>query len=241
MSKITTTDQSADPSVPEDGRLTWYSRGGEPYVRSPSAGIINLTDVGIHASQHVKGGSDEIDGDQVDVDYIPTNYVRDISPSEVTDIEHLTAHLAGLDIAIGSLGGGVPIIVEEGFIGSNLDVDELGKLGWRTSGNGAGNALTSIQVSGRYGIVRIEPGTAATNGRRAINLSSGSVENFTLSSGVGNTVEDEWLVRPGGTLGAVDLEGIYCGWVPESEVTTNGRPQLGFLWNFNLQYQQIGK
>jgi len=56
-----------------------------------------------HAPTHVRGGSDEIDGDTLDIDFVPTNYTRNTTPPQVTDVEELTAHLAGIDNALGGL------------------------------------------------------------------------------------------------------------------------------------------
>lgn len=53
-----------------------------------------------HASTHISGGSDQIDGDRLDIDYSPTNYTPSTLPPQVTSIEELTAHLAGIDAAI---------------------------------------------------------------------------------------------------------------------------------------------
>ena len=58
-----------------------------------------------HAPTHVRGGTDEIDGDVIDIDYVPTNYTRDPTPPEVTNVEELTAHLAGIDNALGQSSG----------------------------------------------------------------------------------------------------------------------------------------
>jgi hypothetical protein len=58
-----------------------------------------------HASTHVRGGSDEMDGDVLDIDYAPTNYTRTTTPPQVTNVEELTAHLAGIDSALASVGG----------------------------------------------------------------------------------------------------------------------------------------
>lgn len=60
--------------------------------------------IGTHASRHVLGGADEIDGDEVDIDFTPTNY----TPSTGTpgsNVDHLAAHLRGIDTALGSAGG----------------------------------------------------------------------------------------------------------------------------------------
>lgn len=58
-----------------------------------------------HGARHINGGADPIDGDQLDITYAPANYTRSTVPTEVTLVEHLTAHLAGIDNVIGSLGG----------------------------------------------------------------------------------------------------------------------------------------
>lgn len=50
-----------------------------------------------HAASHITGAGDEIDGDQVDIDLTPSNYTPDTTPAEVTDADHLGAHLAGVD------------------------------------------------------------------------------------------------------------------------------------------------
>ena len=58
-----------------------------------------------HAASHISGGGDEIDGDQIDIDFTPSNYTPTTAPAEATSLDHLTAHLAGIDNAI--TGGGV--------------------------------------------------------------------------------------------------------------------------------------
>jgi len=58
-----------------------------------------------HASTHISGGGDEIDGDQLDIDWNPTNYTPTTAPTEATSVDHLSAHLAGIDTALGGGGG----------------------------------------------------------------------------------------------------------------------------------------
>lgn len=53
-----------------------------------------------HAPNHISGGSDEIDGDQLDIDFTPACYTPDTTPAEATNADHLTAHLAGIDNAL---------------------------------------------------------------------------------------------------------------------------------------------
>lgn len=53
-----------------------------------------------HESRHDRTGADEIDGDVIDIDYTPTNYIPDTAPAEVTHVDELTSHLKGLDNAV---------------------------------------------------------------------------------------------------------------------------------------------
>ncbi|MDQ7785753.1 MAG: hypothetical protein RDU20_22925 [Desulfomonilaceae bacterium] len=49
---------------------------------------------------------EEIDGDRLDIDWNPVNYVPDASIAEADDVDHLAAHLKGIDAAIGGYVGG---------------------------------------------------------------------------------------------------------------------------------------
>ena len=57
-----------------------------------------------HAASHIKDGSDEIDGDQLDIDFTPSNYSPSTAPAEATDVDHLAAHLSGIDTALATAG-----------------------------------------------------------------------------------------------------------------------------------------
>jgi len=59
---------------------------------------------GSHASTHLTGAADEIDGDKLDIDWSPSNYTPSTSPSEADNVDNLTAHLYGIDQAIGGVG-----------------------------------------------------------------------------------------------------------------------------------------
>lgn len=50
-----------------------------------------------HERDHISGGSAEVDGDQIDIDWTPSNYTNVTTPDEVTSPKHLTAHLFGID------------------------------------------------------------------------------------------------------------------------------------------------
>ena len=55
----------------------------------------------VHASAHERGGTDEINGDHLDIDFTPTYYTPDTSIAEASTIADLAAHLAGIDNIIG--------------------------------------------------------------------------------------------------------------------------------------------
>ncbi len=50
-----------------------------------------------HADSHLLNGVDELNGDQVGVDYVPSNYTPDASVPTAGDAKHLAAHLGGID------------------------------------------------------------------------------------------------------------------------------------------------
>jgi hypothetical protein len=62
-----------------------------------------------HASSHITGGGDEIDGDKLDVDWNPTNYTPATTPTEADSVDNLTAHLYGIDQALANLGGDISV------------------------------------------------------------------------------------------------------------------------------------
>lgn len=54
---------------------------------------------------HLLNGTDEIDGDKLAIDFVPVNYTRSTAPAEVDDVKHNTAHFAGIDAELGTIGG----------------------------------------------------------------------------------------------------------------------------------------
>lgn len=54
-----------------------------------------------HADTHTQGGSDEINGDQIDIDYNPENYTQDGNDG------YLGSHLAGIDNTLGDILDGL--------------------------------------------------------------------------------------------------------------------------------------
>ena len=75
--------------------------GSGTFLRSdgtdPSWVSLSVSDLPLHALAHIQGGTDEIDGDQIDIDFNPANYDPETTPPEVTNVDHLSSHLAGID------------------------------------------------------------------------------------------------------------------------------------------------
>lgn len=82
-----------------------------------------------HASTHARGGADAIDGDILDVTFVPTNYTRDTSPGQVTDNEHLTAHLKGIDNHVGSTSNPHAVTKAQVGLGNITDDAQLKRAG----------------------------------------------------------------------------------------------------------------
>jgi hypothetical protein len=79
-----------------------------------------------HAATHIQGGSDEIDGDQLDIDFTPNNYTPATTPPEVTDVDQLSAHLFGIDTALGSVGGSIDIEDDDTLVASGISTLNFG-------------------------------------------------------------------------------------------------------------------
>lgn len=73
-------------------------------VDGGAGGNVTLN-VDSHAGDHILGGGDVMDGDHIDITYTPTNYTPSIVPAEASNVDHLAAHLAGIDDALATAGG----------------------------------------------------------------------------------------------------------------------------------------
>lgn len=68
-------------------------------IKATTSGLIEPSTVA-HAASHIRGGSDIIDGDRAQIDYVPSNYTRNSGASGAGDVTDLTAHLSGIDSGI---------------------------------------------------------------------------------------------------------------------------------------------
>ena len=71
---------------------------------------ISKDSIPLHQDLHIGGGADELDGDNLDIDWNPTNYTPDATPPEAANVDTLAAHLAGIDTALGVASGGTSTV-----------------------------------------------------------------------------------------------------------------------------------
>jgi hypothetical protein len=141
-----------------------------------NVGNVDGVDVSAHAARHIDGGADAIDGDKVEISWVPTNYTRDASPAEVDALDQLTAHLKGIDDAItaGGLGTKSGKVLAGTFTGSPkkatvtfsaafADANYSVSLTPETSGNRTFSPSVESVVAGSF----------------VIMLASGSIANLT--------------------------------------------------------------
>lgn len=122
------------------------------FIGRAEAPAINLQPpISLHGGSHILAGLDEVDGDKLGIDFTPANYTPSTAPAEATDLDHLTAHLKGIDDGIG--GGGV---TDHGALTGLTDDDHDtlyalndGTRGafWRTDG---GNSPTADMPAGGF-------------------------------------------------------------------------------------------
>lgn len=132
-------------------------------------------------------------------------------------------------------GGGAIPVLEDHFVTSNVTLNTIAKLGWRTTGNGTGNRINVTGVPGHPGVLSLNPGVATATGKRSLQLGQNATPGgFQLSTtGLQSPLEIDWLVRIRGGIGILDLEMIQLGIADANEDTTNGQLQnfLGVSFN----------
>lgn len=81
------------------------STGHTFQINDTQIALSDLSDGESHAANHIQSGADEIDGDLIDIDYAQSNYTP-ATTGVATDVNHLAAHLEGIDDALGASGTG---------------------------------------------------------------------------------------------------------------------------------------
>jgi hypothetical protein len=100
---VCTSDSGSDVVGTNNLAFTQFSGAGSI---SAGAGLEKTGNtLSVKSSDLLSGGSAEVDGDKIDIDYSPTNYTPDTTPAEVDTAAQLSAHLAGIDNALEGLSG----------------------------------------------------------------------------------------------------------------------------------------
>jgi hypothetical protein len=101
---VTVTDEGVTVTGTTFGTIDFVGAGVFVEGDGVSTATVTISGVVAHADTHISGGTDEIDGDQLDIDWDPSNYTPNTDPAEVDNADHLTAHLKGIDNALASAG-----------------------------------------------------------------------------------------------------------------------------------------
>jgi len=135
--------------------------------------LVDGVDVSTHAARHIDGGADVIDGDKLEVSWTGhTNYTPVTTPTEVDQTDQLTAHLAGIDAALASVGG---FLVHKS--GTELAASFSGKTATVT--------FSSAFTDANYAVTA----TAVTSGNKqyTITVQSKTAGSFVLHKGSNST------------------------------------------------------
>lgn len=110
---------------------------GSPFSVNVGAGLYIVVDnIAVNPLSLISGGAAEVDGDKLDIDYIPTNYIRTINPPDSNTVVELTSHLTGINAKFGTLKDGAYVVFHYGAGDPNGSVTgNRGDLYFRTATN----------------------------------------------------------------------------------------------------------
>ena len=99
-------------------------------IKATTSGLVEPSSVA-HAASHVRGGADIIDADRAQIDFVPSYYTRDSSPSEAGTNTDLTAHLKGIDnkFTTGVVATGGTITTYTDYTGATYRVHTFTSIG----------------------------------------------------------------------------------------------------------------
>lgn len=99
--------ETADkPDAGVSGRFYYDTDLGALYIDNGTAWVNASVEGAVspdpHAASHIRGATDEVDGDKLDIDWNPSVYTPATASGFSTSIDDLTSHLKGIDTAIGT-------------------------------------------------------------------------------------------------------------------------------------------
>jgi len=176
-----------------------------------------------HASSHITGGSDEVDGDQLDIDWNPSGYTPATTPSQVTNVDHLTAHLYGISEEL------LDKLDEDGSVPLTADWD---------IGNGRAILADKIRARGGDGLALYEDGDSGVfiEDGGQVGIGTTSPERSLHIGGGGQSPSnavDGLYVNPNGATVGISVKtnaGVEGGILPH----TSGNVYMGAWSNHSL-------
>jgi hypothetical protein len=145
-----------------------------------------------HASTHLFSGSDEIDGDTLGITWSPTYYTR-TTVAQASSVNHLTAHLAGVDTFLGTTVVGPTsatnniIPVFSGSTGKLIKTTGVTLDGYNNIGNINAASFDAEGSYGNSGDGYITINFTTLGQKAAITLTGSPTISFTFP-GVGNYI-----------------------------------------------------
>lgn len=148
----------------------------DPLARSNHTGTQTRSTISdfAHATTHSRSGVDPLDGDTLDVDFVPTNYVRTVAGGFSTNVEELASHLKGIDDYIGA--GGTFLYTMSGLKTSAYAITGVDQV-IRCSTSVAGFTVTlpdaTLYPSGKWYVVKDVAGASGTSGKEITVATTG--------------------------------------------------------------------
>ena len=187
-----------------------------------------------HASSHIRAGTDVIDGDRVQIDYVPSFYTRNAAASGAGAVTDLTAHLSGID----TLSGTAFYKTSASSSGESNTVN-INTLPWNMPwGNVFKRVSSGSNVTVSVGVTTVFPSltgsvtlrndriyhlmtnvnmygpSGATNCTFYFAINGSTIQNgeFTPRSAIGNSCTMHRYYTPGTTASyTVDVRGVFTG------------------------------
>jgi hypothetical protein len=209
------------------------STGHTYQINGSQIALTNLSDGLSHAAGHIQGGADEIDGDLIDIDYAESNYTP-ATTGVASDVNHLAAHLEGIDAAIGALGGGTLVgltdvggddVYTGGYIlvGDNSDSYDPKAVG--------GDATLAADGTLTIAANAVENSMMADNSVDSAEIAAGAVDPAHAASGAwdfGTSVEADTLTEGGNAVwNDADTDVVdnsHINWADIDYLEDEGRP-----------------
>jgi microcystin-dependent protein len=198
-----------------------------------------------HAATHIRGGSDVIDADRAQIDFVPSFYTRNASVSEAGASTDLAAHLSGIDRKFSSFvsatGGSESTYTD--YTGATYKVHRFINVGTSTLTINSGGIVSILVVGGGGGGASRHNGGGGGGGvlyaenyligadAYAVTVGAGGVGNNVTGSNAGNSGGNSSV--SGGSLLATAIGGGASG---KSGGSGGGYP-AGYATNYYVSTQ----